>query len=144
MATSPALWSQSMHRVCFLHFEVVRSTVRSVLPTHPPLLGHSYFVFKQGSKIWAWTQKSQNWPPRMLRAQKHRRIRRLGDPSPMEDVPDQDSAKNLETQSWNFILLTRANLWHTRWWCISIVSPSFVGLYESIKPNTQTQSRHSP
>jgi len=31
----------------------------------------------------------------MLRTQKRRQIRRLGDPNPMDDVPDQDSAKIL-------------------------------------------------
>jgi len=32
----------------------------------------------------------------MLRTQKHRQIRRLGEPNPMDDVPDQDSAKIFE------------------------------------------------
>ena len=43
----------------------------------------------KGSKIWV---RARNWPPRTLQTQKHRQIRRLRDPNPMEDVPDQDSA----------------------------------------------------
>ena len=48
----------------------------------------------------------------MLRTQKHRQIRRLGEPNPMDDVPDQDSAqipeKKVKTlfclpeQSWEY------------------------------------------
>jgi len=30
---------------------------------------------------------------KMLRTQKHRQIRRLGEPNPMDDVPDPDSGK---------------------------------------------------
>ena len=40
----------------------------------------------------------------MLRTQKHRQIRRLGEPNPMDDVPDQDSAKVLEKNKSLFCL----------------------------------------
>jgi len=43
-------------------------------------------------------------------------IGHLGDPSPMEDVPDQDSAKVPETRTSNFVLLTRAILGVNRIW----------------------------
>jgi len=36
--------------------------------------------------------------PRTLQTPKHRRIPRLRDPNPMEDVPDQDLAENPEEQ----------------------------------------------
>ena len=45
----------------------------------------------------------------MLRARKHRQIRRLGNPNPMDDVPDPDSAKSRENSLIVF-LLTRAIL----------------------------------
>ena len=47
---------------------------------------------------------------RTLQTQKHRQIRRLGNPNPMEDVPDQDSAKSRYDTTINSNLLTRAIL----------------------------------
>jgi len=52
----------------------------------------NYCFVRQGSKICIRTRIS---PPRTLQTQKHRLIPRLRHPSPMENVPDQDSAKNL-------------------------------------------------
>jgi len=45
---------------------------------------------RQCSKIWI---RARNWPPRTLQTQKHRQLRRLRGLNPLEDVPDQDSAK---------------------------------------------------
>ena len=44
------------------------------------------------------------------RRNKPLRIRRLSDPNPMENFPDQDSANKLANTSSNFVLLTRAVL----------------------------------
>jgi len=46
----------------------------------------------------------------MLGTQKHRQIQRLGDPNPMEDAPDQDSAQIPQTKNEFFCLPTRAIL----------------------------------
>ena len=51
--------------------------------------------------------RTRNWPPRALQTQKHRQIRRLRNPNPMEDIPDQDSAKNVQ-RNWNCIFRFRA------------------------------------
>jgi len=75
----------------------------------PVLLATSFFVF------WA---KFQNMDSGSVtdhqgcyRRKKTRQIAQLGDPNPMEDFPDQDSAKNLATNKSSMIfLLARAIL----------------------------------
>ena len=66
----------------------------------PVLLARTFLLFfRPDSQIWIW---ARNWPSQMLRTQKHRQFRRLGEPNPMDDVPDQDSAK-IRGKSLNFI-----------------------------------------
>lgn len=63
-----------------------------------PVLGHTSDVFvRQCSKIYI---RTRLWPSRMLQMQKHQQIRRFGDPNPIDDVPDQDSAPNYENTYW--------------------------------------------
>ena len=53
--------------------------------------GLAWVCFSLFSKIWV---PAQNCSPRTLQTQKHRLIWCLRDPNPLEDAPDQDSAKN--------------------------------------------------
>lgn len=57
--------------------------------------GQLFNLFLEGSEI---LFLPQNCPPRMLQTQKHLQIQCLGDPNPIEEPPDQDSAPNPQKQ----------------------------------------------
>jgi len=64
-----------------------------------PVLLATTFLLLSGpdSKIWIW---ARSWSSKVLRTQKHLQIRLLGDTNPMDDAPDQDSAKIPEIKVW--------------------------------------------
>jgi len=90
--------------------------------TAPGLACNIYFS-RQGSKLWV---RARKWPPRSRQTRKHRQIRSLRDPNPMEDVPDKDSAKIREIEFKLYFA------------CPS--NPGFLGTYH-VSPCPYCQSR---
>jgi len=109
-----------------------------ISPVYLVLLARTFlFSVRPDSKIWIGHETDRR---KCYGHKKHRQIRRLGDPNPMDDAPDQDSAATQKTNE-HFMLTTRAmlgiyNICFFRFVCCGVGNGRAMVAAPSLRPPT--------